>query len=198
MTGFVQTQLTLLAKLARSQSGMDEEAWSRFFELYYPAMMKFAEMFCNAHNAEDIVQRVLVKLVSVLREGRYQRQDGVQFRSYLKTLIRREFIDWRRTEGVRQKRQVPLDEAAQIAVDDRVALRLDLEWRLACHSAALEHVLTQMAMNRKMRLAYRLYVLEERPAAEVAATLGVSVGYVRLAKSRVNRLVTAVESIYGE
>ena len=96
---FVRTQITLIESMANREA--DEHLWNRFFDLYYSAMVKYAEMFCASHDAEDIVQRVLVKLVGILKSGRYERRPGVRFRSYLMTLIRHEFIDWRREETAR-------------------------------------------------------------------------------------------------
>ena len=55
-----------------------------------------------------------------------------------------------------------------------------------------------MAMPDKMRRAYRAYVIEGRPADEVAKALGVRRGYVLQAKSRIDALVRAVEAMYGE
>ena len=68
---FVRTQITLIESMANREA--DEHLWNRFFDLYYSAMVKYAEMFCASHDAEDIVQRVLVKLVEILKSGRYER-----------------------------------------------------------------------------------------------------------------------------
>ena len=43
-TTFVQTQLTLLRKLARDTDSAQEAEWARFFDLYYRPMIAFAEL----------------------------------------------------------------------------------------------------------------------------------------------------------
>ena len=63
----------------------------RFFELYQPAIVKFAENQGAAADAEDIAQQILLKLVDVLRAGRYSGDAG-HFRSYLATAVEEEPI----------------------------------------------------------------------------------------------------------
>ena len=40
---FQETSVTLLQRIAVEKTGEDQAAWARFFELYEPAMLKFAE-----------------------------------------------------------------------------------------------------------------------------------------------------------
>ncbi len=196
---FVRTQITLIESMANRESDECEHLWSRFFDLYYPAMVKYAELFCSSHDAEDVTQRVLVKLVGILKSGRYERRPGVRFRTYLMTLIRHEFIDWRREEAARGLGvNVPLDEAGAVSVPSSAATMLDVEWRTATRAAAVERVLSNMAMSDKMRRAYRAYVIEGRSAVEVAKELRVRRSYVLQAKSRIEARVRAVEAMYGD
>lgn len=60
---FVQTQVTLLQRIATEKTGEDEATWARFFELYYPAMVAFAQRLGGYDNAEDVASEVLAKLV---------------------------------------------------------------------------------------------------------------------------------------
>lgn len=197
-TPFVTTQLTLLLKLAERESGESEIAWSRFFDLYYPAMLKYASLFCNESEAEDIVQNILVKLVDILRDKRYKRREGSTFRAYLKMLIRNEFIDFHRAELSRGRgRTVPI-ETLELAHMSDPAIRMDVEWKVVIRAVATEHVLTKTVMSELMRKAYRLHVLEGISVKEVSKSLGVTRKYVSLAKSRINRRIAAVEAVYEE
>ena len=192
---FVKTQLTLIEHMSRRESGGRESCWAQFFDLYYPAMLKYAELYCDRANAEDVVQCVLVKIADAVSTGRYVKRPGTTFRSYLKKLIRNQFLDWRRTEAVRGLgRKVDIAGLAA-AVSDDPGEKMDAEWRVALHSAAVEHVLCRMAMPDAMRRAYRAHVLEGRSVREVARELGVSENYVALAKSRIAKRVAAVEAI---
>lgn len=198
--GLIRTQLTLLSKMAEPGFGISEAAWGRFFDLYYPAMLRYAQLYCREADAEDVVQEVLSKLVEVLRNNRYSRRRGKSFRGYLMALIRNEFLDWRRRELVRGANlKVPLGVGAELSHDDAdsVVAALDVEWRVALRQAAQEHVLTQTAIAENERLAYLGYVVEERPAAVVAKELGVTVNYVYLSKSRIEKRIAAFEELYG-
>lgn len=195
---FIRTQVKLLAGMASRRTCEVESSWNRFFELYHPAMLKYAEMFCNAGDAEDIVQRVLVKLAGILRDGRYERRKGAPFKSYLKRLIKNEFIDWRRSEisrGVDLK--VAIGESSLVCGMTPPDI-IDMEWRLALRAAATEHVLSATALPDNMRRAYRAYVIEGRQPDEVAKSLGVTRNYVLLAKSRISRRIAALEAMYGD
>lgn len=195
---FATTQVDLLAGLQSERTGELESSWRRFFELYYPAMVAYARMFCQAADAEDIAQKVLVKLSGILRTGRYEKREGVSFRAYLKRLIKNEFIDWRRFEDARGAgRKVPLSENS-LVFNDTAPDVIDREWRLAIREAAVNHVLSATAMPDNMRRAYRAYVIEGRSPDDVAKSLGVSRNYVLLAKSRISSRIAAVESLYGD
>lgn len=198
---FARTQVTLLQRIAQEKTGEDEATWSRFFELYYPAMVAFARGIGGYDNAEDIASEVLVKLVDVLRNGRYERQEGKSFRAYVKTLIRNQLYDLHRKEAARgfgMKVELTDKIKEEVAgVDQDFAVKFDVDWAKACHSAAIEHVLTKTALNERSKAIYLEYAVKERPIGEVAAEFGVSNNVVSQTKTRVDRLVTAIISEYG-
>ncbi len=180
------------------KTGEDQASWARFFELYEPAMVKFAEAHGGGEAAEDVVQDVFVKLVDILRHGRFELKRGTKFRSFLATLIRNQLADHYRREQVRGGgRKVPLEEWSA-SVEPEAAARLDVEWRLARHRAALEHVLTKTALSEQSKAIYGDYVVREMGIEEVARKYGVSRNLVSQIKTRVERMVGAVEAEYGD
>jgi len=198
MSLFPETPCTLLVKLAAQMTGKsDEFAWQRFFELYQPAIVKFAENHGAAADAEDVAQKILLKLVDVLRAGRYSGDVG-HFRSYLATLIRREVIDyWRSANARGASRTVSLDDedaSVEPAAESETAALIDAKWRLARHESAVEHVLTRTMLPEKTKAIYRAYALDEEPLKSVASRFGVSQDVVYQVKSRVGRMVAAIES----
>ena len=66
------------------------------------------------------------------------------------------------------------------------------------YEAAVEHVLTKVAMKQQSREIYRAYVLEDRPIDEVSATFGVTPDIIYKVKNRVNKMIEAVEMEYAE
>ena len=202
MGTFPDTPVTLLARIAVEATGQrtDEAAWVRLFNLYAPAIRKFAELQGTpATESEDVAQDIFLRLVAILRNGRY-RADGGRFRCYLATLVRNELVSrWRKAKA--RAACVPLDAVpveALATLPPEAAARLDAQWRLARHEAAVEHALTKTALSRRSREIYRAYALEERPIDEVAAAFGVSRNVVAQVKVRVNRMVGALEAEYGE
>lgn len=192
---FVKTQLTLLQRLGDDESCQYNDDWARFFDLYYPAMVKFVEIRNRKDVSEDIAQRVFVKLVKIFREGRYQRQPGKSFHGYLMTLLRNELVDLDRYENARGEGLTVAIGEETVTLPEDVGARLDVRWRLARHQAAVEHVLTQTPVSEKHKAIYTAYVLEERPIDEVAAKFGVSKNDVSQIKTRIGRRVKAIEDL---
>ena len=199
---FPDTPATLLARIAVEATGQqtDESAWVRLFNLYAPAVRKFAEMQGTpAAESEDVVQDIFMRLVGILRNGRYRAEEG-RFRCYLATLVRNELVSrWRRAQA--RVACVPLDGVTEDEIPPLspvAAALLDAKWRLARHEAAVEHALTKTALARQSREIYRAYALEGRPIDDVAAAFGVSRNTVAQVKTRVNRMVASLEAEYGE
>lgn len=195
---FPDTSITLLRSIAAEKTGGDEEEWARFFELYHPAMRKFVQMKANRNDVDDIVQDVLVKLVDVLRHGKYEPQPGVKFRSYLARLLYNELVSRFRKDRARGDGNfIPVD-SVDLPVDSDAAIAMDVQWKMALHESAVEHVLTKTALAEQSKAVYRAYAIEERPLDEVAAKFGITKNYASQIKTRIDRMVAAVEEQYGD
>jgi RNA polymerase sigma-70 factor (ECF subfamily) len=199
---FPDTPVTLLARIAVEATGQrtDEAAWVRLFNLYAPAIRRFAELQGTpSSESEDVTQDIFLRLVAILRGGRY-RADAGRFRCYLATLVRNELVSrWRKVQA--RAACVPLDAVPDEAIatlPPEAAALLDAKWRLARHEAAIEHALTKTALSRQSREIYRAYALEGRPIDEVASAFGVSRNVVAQVKTRVNRMVASLEAEYAE
>ena len=199
MSAFPETSATLLVKLAAQVTGEDEANWMRFADLYVPAMRDFARGHGDPSQADDVVQEVLARL-AVFRGHRFQVRDGVgNFRAYLATMIRNElYAAFRKEEARGGGRTVPLDEADLVDSGESVTAALDLEWAAARHRAAVEHALTKTLLSKQNREIYRAYVLEERDIADVARAFGVPRNQVSQVKTRVGRMIAALEAELGD
>ena len=200
MSTFPTTSTTLLAKLAELETGVDQSAWYRFFELYQPVMVEFARAKGAGDDAEDAVQEVFADVVKVFREGRYVRERG-RFRSYLATMLRNELISrFRRMQsrpegsavqmpvsGVIDGLDVPLTAAGALRAHEEAA------WDVSRHKVAIRHVLTKTALSDQSRRIYRELLETGDSCAEVARRLGLPAATVRQVKSRVSRMIVAYE-----
>ena len=200
MSAFPETSATLLVKLAAQVTGEDESNWVRFADLYVPAIRDFARGHGDPSQADDVVQEVLARLVQVFRGDRFQVREGAGgFRAYLATVIRNELhMAFRRERARGAGRTVPLGETDLVDPGDSVTAALDAEWAAARHRAAVEHALTKTMLSKRNREIYRAYVLEERDIDDVARAFGVPRNQVSQVKTRVGKLIAALEAEFGD
>ena len=199
MSLFPPTSLTLLHKLAVEVTGGNEASWVRFFDLYTPAIRRFVEWNDHVHDPDDVVQEVYLKLAEIIRAGKYN-PDKARFRTFLALLIRRQLITLYRQDQARHvvDRCSIDDLTEELSVPSDQREKIDLDWAKAKHEAAVEHVLTKVAMKAQSRDIYRAYVIEERSVEDVAATFGVTPDIIYKVKNRVNKMIEAVELEYAE
>lgn len=204
MAKFPDTPVSLLVRLATDKTGIaDEAGWTRLFELYAPVIHAFAEERGCEGESEDVVQEIFLRLVSVLREGRVAvGGDAGKFRRYLATLIRNELVSrWRKRQARGAGANVSLDDpetGVEASVDSDTAAVVDAKWRFARRKAAVDWALTKTALSAQSKAVYRAYVIEGRPIGEVAAAFGIPRNSVSQIKTRVERLIAAVETEYGD
>lgn len=194
-TAFPVTSITLIQKFKSMPPGGDEAHWVRFWDLYAPAMRQFAVWKGGEKNADDIVMKVLEKLVDVLREGKYDPTAG-RFHSYLATMISNEVhMQHRKDEVRRQEDHVTIDSGVTDTLLDggaNAAEQLDADWQRAVVAAAVEHVLTKSALSDRDRKVYRAYVQENKPIEKVAAEFGITRNLVSQIKTRIERRIAAI------
>ena len=200
MANFPDTPVSLLVRLASDKTGIrDEAGWTRLFELYAPAIKAFAEERGGEGEGEDVVQEIFMRLVEVLRDGRVKiGGDAGKFRRYLATLVRNELVSrWRKRMARGGDGLVSLDDpgaGVEATVDSDAAAVVDVKWRLARRRAAVEWALTKTALSAQSKAVYRAYGMEDRPIGEVSAEFNIPRNSVSQIKTRVERLVSAIES----
>src|SRR5437870_1640854 len=175
-----QTSDSLLERLR--QPG-EQEAWTRFVKLYTPFLYHWAcRLGLNEQDAADLVQEVFLVLVQKLPEFSYDRHKS--FRGWLRTVMLNKWRDHQRRRSlaaVHQSEEVLCD---LVGPDDAADFE-EAEYRRHLVSRALR--LMQVEFQPTTWQACWEHVVSGRPAAEVAAELGLSVDSVYAAKSRVLR-----------
>ena len=199
MSVFPPTSLTLLQKLAVEVTGGNEASWVRFFNLYTPAIRRFVEWNDHVHDPDDVVQEVYLKLVEVIRSGKYN-PEKARFRTFLALLIRRQMITLYRQDQARHiADHCSIDDLTEeLVAPSSQQEQVDLSWAKAKHEAAVEHVLTKVAMKQQSRDIYRAYVIENRSIDEISKTFNVPTDIIYKVKNRVNKMIEAVEMEYAE
>jgi RNA polymerase sigma-70 factor, ECF subfamily len=171
---------TSASLLERLHQPAQEHAWARFVQLYTPLLFFWARRLgLQEPDAADLVQDVFALLVRKLPEFTYDRHRS--FRAWLRTVT---LNSWRNR---RRRAELPRAEGPAdldgLAGPDPADVLGEEEYRRWLVGRALE--LMQAEFQPSTWKACWECVVHGRPAAEVAADLGLSVGAVYMAKSRV-------------
>ena len=197
---YPETSATLLRTLREARSGVDDVAWARFVDMYGPVVLHLVRLLSpgiSDADTDDAVQDVFVKLVNILRFGAYDPAKG-KFRTYLSTLVRCLLIDrYREAAARRRDRQVELDAAEGIAVEDDPGAWMDAKWRIACRMAAERRVMEESALAEQSREVWRLLSVEGLSVKDAARRLGIPSNTVSKTKRRIEARIAAVLALYA-
>ncbi len=171
-------QTTSVALPDRLRQPGQTKAWTRFALLYTPLLLTWAKgLGLRDADAADLAQDVLLKVMRVLPT--YQRKPGETFRGWLFAVARNECADFRKRRATR-----PLPGAVGLSdVSDGSSDVSETDYRTLLVHRALE--LIRPDFTAGTWAAFAGVMLEDRPAATVAAELNVSANVVYLARHRV-------------
>jgi RNA polymerase sigma-70 factor (ECF subfamily) len=175
-----QTPASLLERLRHAD---EAGAWERFVELYTPFLYHCARRLgLRSEDAADLVQDVFAVLVRKLPEFTYDRDKS--FRSWLRTVV---LNKWRENyrRRVPQPAEAPGPLPDDLAGSDPNDAFTEAEYRQYLMARALK--IMQAQFQPTTWKACWEHTVSGRPAAEVAAELGISEGAVYVAKHRVLR-----------
>lgn len=174
------TQPSLLDRLRRSP---EQSAWERFVDMYTPLLFAWTNRLgLSGHDAADLVQDLFTVLVEKLPTFQYDANKS--FRAWLKTVL---FNRWR---NALRRREVENQVAGGSAIDEfpgqsNTPEIEEAEYRK--HLVRRAFQLMQAEFEPNTWKACWEYVVLDRPAPEVAKSLGITINAVYLAKSRVLR-----------
>jgi RNA polymerase sigma-70 factor (ECF subfamily) len=173
-----------LGLLERIRRG-DNEGAAELFERYAPALLRFTDrMLSDRSAAEEVTQEVFVKVIT--RAHQYDGRAGVA--SWLFAIAANACRDRRRRD--RRAAVVPLDVVPEprSKAEGVEASLVSEERRRAVRKALAE-------LSEEQREALVLARYHGMPYAEIALTLGISVGAV---KTRIFRAVETLKAHFAE
>ncbi len=175
----MDTPASLLERLRRPA---EQHAWARFVDLYTPLLCYWAgQAGCSEPDAADLVQEVLLVLIRKLPGFTYDCRKS--FRGWLRTILLNKWRDrQRRAELPLEPGGATLDELPAGDPGDPLD---EAEYREYLVGRAME--LMRSEFQPATWKACWESVVSDRPAAEIAAELGMTVDAVYAAKSRVLR-----------
>jgi RNA polymerase sigma-70 factor (ECF subfamily) len=179
----LDTPVSLLDRLCDKQ---DAASWRRWFDLYTPLIRQWLARYAlQPHDADEVVQEVLVVVVRELPQFRHNQHRGA-FRAWLRGVLANRL---RRLWDSRKLPQGPAGEEGMAALaqledpDSSLSHLWDQEHDHYVARRLMELVEPEFAPATWK--AFQLLALEGKPPDEVAAELGISTNAVRIAKSRV-------------
>jgi len=181
MTNPPETQASLLVRLRDAQ---DSEAWRQFVSLYAPLVYRYARRHgLQDADAADVTQEVLRSVSDSLGKFNYDPGRG-SLHAWLFTLAHHKLCDFL----TRQKRQVlPAGDTAmqdllhELPAPEEDVWHQEYEKRLFVWAAEQ----AQGEFKEATWQAFWRTAVEGQAAGKVAEQLGISVGAVYIAKSRV-------------
>lgn len=185
-----QTRASLLGRLHRSPD--DSALWEEFVRHYGPSIYAWALRWgVQSADAEDVVQAVLMKLSTKLREFEYD--PSKSFRGWLKTLTHHAWRD--HADRHARPDRASGDEAVSSLLEQAEARRtlaecLEESFDLELFREAMERV--QLRVEPRTWDAFRLLAFEGWSGADAARHLGMKPSAVFVARSKVQRILRNV------
>jgi RNA polymerase sigma-70 factor (ECF subfamily) len=180
------TSVTLLRRLRKDPA--DQAAWAEFVDRYGRMIYRWCRQWgLQEADAEDVTQNVLVELARQMRTFVYDPQG--RFRGWLKTIAYRSwchFTDGRSRPGAAgDDALLRLLRSPSSCEDFLQHLERESDWELLEKATALVRLRVQPHTFE----AFRLMALEGLSGAEVAGRLGMKVGAVFVARSKVQKMI---------
>ena len=184
------THISLLCELGKSGG---DESWTVFHARYRGVIFGWCQhRGLSPDDAEDLTQDVLLKLFQQLPQYRHDPARGL-FRSWLKTVVNNALTDFWRRQQQRLERTVNntalLDQQGGLASPEAATeLSIAIEDQAQTIAAdILERV--RVKVRETTWQAFYQMMVEQRPAAEVAEALNLSVATVYKANYRVKHML---------
>lgn len=178
-------QTTPVSLLERLRQPDGAGAWQQLVVIYQPWLRGWlCTHGLQTADVDDLVQDVLTVVLRELPQFRHNGRTGA-FRTWLRGILLNRLRDFRRQRPPADA----LDRDASLRLDHLADDRSELtrQWDREHDRNVVSRLLQLIAADFEPRTwqAFRAVVMEARPAAEVAAELGMSVGAIWSAKSHV-------------
>ncbi len=173
--------------LERLHDRADDQAWRRLLAVYEPWLRGWLSRHdLQPADVEDVLQEILVAVSDKLPAFEHNGRPGA-FRAWLRAILTnrvRHFLRGRRNRQAALSPHPPTDWLDQLADPESALSR---QWDEEHDQQLVRRLLASIRteFNPTTWQVFRMLVLEDRPAAEVARQLGLTTNAVYVAKARV-------------
>jgi RNA polymerase sigma-70 factor (ECF subfamily) len=182
-----RTSASLLGRLNTDPG--DAAAWEQFVNRYGPRLLQWCSHWgLQDADAQDVTQNVLLMVARQMRTFRYDPERS--FRGWLKTVTRvawSKFLEGQRRAGQGSGDSSVLDRLATLEAGDDLVQKIEEEYDRELLEAASARV--RLRVDPQTWEAFRLLAFDGVAGAEAAERLGMKVGAVFVAKSRVQKML---------
>ncbi len=172
--------------LVRVRNLGDARSWSEFNAIYRPLIFGYLRSLgLKEHDANDVTQEVFCRLMAILPKFELNPRKG-RFRTYLWKLTYSTLVDRARRRKVRDRAEEEWVRRFSEA-DESESRKLEEAWTLRHRKRILEVVLPRVraTTSRTAWACFEGRLVHRRPAAELAAKLGINANAVYVYASRV-------------
>lgn len=188
----IDTRESLLDRLRLDDA---HEAWREFYDLYWAAILRYArKLGLNDHQAQEVLQETMVALMRILPDFVYDRERG-KFRNFLLTIVHRKALGVIRRAA--RRTELPWHECPEAQTADpfqnSAAMQVEalVRWREVLMEEAVRRVREDARLNVATFAVFEAYVIQRKPAEDVAREFGLKENAVYQIRNRLLRRVQA-------
>jgi RNA polymerase sigma-70 factor (ECF subfamily) len=159
------------------------QSWLEFDARFRPIVRGFAlKLGLSEADADDVTQEAMSRFVKYYRQGKYDRTRG-RLSSWLIAIAQNCIAD------LRQRHVVRKEHRGESAIADLSETNsLEALWAEESRRVILEHAMRELKeatrLDARTIAAFEMIAFDQKPPAEIAAEIGMSVDSVYAAKNR--------------
>lgn len=161
----------------------NQDAWRTCDARYRPIIVALArKLGLDDADAADVAQETMTRFLTEYQAGKYDRSRG-RLGSWICGIARFRVADLRRSQA-RRRQQRGESAIVNLPADADLEKMWDEEVRHAVIARSLDILRNESRMNPRTIRAFEMVTFQQKPAAEVAAELGMTANDVYVAKNR--------------
>lgn len=177
------TTTALLTGLLDPAAQDAEQLWQEFDARFRPIVRGFAmKLGLSESDADDVTQEAMSRFVKFYRQGKYDRSRG-RLSSWLIAIAQNCIVDLHQSRAARREHR---GESAIADLSETNAL--EALWAEESRRVILEHAMRELKeatrLDPRTISAFEMLAFKQKPPAQIAAELGMSVDSVYAAKNR--------------